>query len=255
MSWTWWRSCRLYVRQGLQCNQVDFPSSPDFQSVGIGFALSRRSSLIIVTAYRPPDSDSDHFVNYMDAVLSRLPRAAASNICLVGDFNAKHSSWLPSQTTDAAGARMFTFAVSNGLAQVVSDATYTTSSGKDVQLDLMFVNQPLLVQSCSTLAPVADHCPTLMRLSARNGLHRAWRKSYCTWDYQNADVDSLREALQRVDWSVLHSFSDPTEAVDVWSRLFHSLLMQYIPQKKVKTDPQGKPCVVQFVPPSPGSST
>ena len=80
-----------------------------------------------------------------------------------------------------------------------------------------------------------------MRLSARNGLHRAGRKSYCTWDYQNADFDSLREALQRVDWSVLHSFSDPTEAVDVWSRLFHSVLIQYIPQKKVKIDPQGKP--------------
>ena len=116
--------------------------------------------------------------------------------------------------------------MSNGLTQVVSDATYTTSSGKDVQLDLMFVNQPLLVQSCSTLAPVADPCPTLMRLSARNGLHRAGRKSYCTWDYQNADFDSLREALQRVDWSVLHSFSDPTEAVDEWSWLFHSVLIQ-----------------------------
>ena len=59
--------------------------------------------------------DSAKFVNYMDTVLSHLSKAASRNVCLAGDFNAKHSCWLPSQSTDLAGSRLFAFAASNGL--------------------------------------------------------------------------------------------------------------------------------------------
>ena len=103
------------------------------------------------------------------SALASLPRSTCRNICLVGDFNAKHENWLPSQVSDAAGLRLFAFGVSHGLAQVVSEPTFTTSTGREVQLDLMFVNQPSLVQSCTTLAPLADHRPTLLQLSCGGG--------------------------------------------------------------------------------------
>ena len=161
----------VYAREGLKYSLIDCPSSPNFQCV-VNFASSRRSSITVITTYRPPNSDSTQFVSYLESVLSHLPRTSARNICLVGDFNSKHNSWLSTQQTDAAGSKLFSFAVSNGLTQVVPGSTYTTVSGKEVLLDLMFVNQLLLVQPCSTLAPVADHCPTLLRLSSVVGLHR-----------------------------------------------------------------------------------
>ena len=106
----------VYVRQGLCCTPIGCPSSLNFQCVVVSVTQRYRSSpLTIITSYRPPDSDLAQFVNYMDTVLSHLSKAASRNICLAGDFNAKHSCWLPSQSTDLAGSRLFAFAASNGL--------------------------------------------------------------------------------------------------------------------------------------------
>ena len=95
----------VYVRYGVQSNHINCPSSSEFQCVGVNICSSR-SSVTVVTAYRPPDSDSKKFADYLDQVLAGLPRVASRNICLVGDFNAKHDSWLSSQTSDIAGHRV-----------------------------------------------------------------------------------------------------------------------------------------------------
>ena len=179
----------INVRHGVQSNHINCPSSSEFQCVGVNI-YSSRSSITVITAYRPPDSDSKKFADYLDQVLAGLPRVASRNICLVGDFNAKHDSWLSSQTSDIAGHRLFAFAISNGLVQVVSEPTFTTNSGKEVQLDLMFVNQPLLVQSCTTLTPLADHRPTLLQLSC-GGPQHARSNPYFARDYQHADYEGL----------------------------------------------------------------
>ena len=178
-------------------------------------------------------------MSYIYTVLSQLSKSASCNICLVGDFNAKHSCWLPSQSTDGAGDKLFAFATINGLTQVVSDSTYTTTSGKDVLLDLMFVNHPQFVQSCFTLAPVADHCPTVLCLST-TGLHRARPKVYHIWDFQQANLSGLRDALLKQDWSELYRCVDPSEAVTLWSRLLNTVLHQHIPLKRV-SNRRGRP--------------
>ena len=88
----------------------------------------------------------------------------------------------------------FAFAISNGLVQVVSEPTCTTNSGKEVQLDLMFVNQPLIVQSCTTLTPLPDHRPTLLQLSG-GGPQHARSNPYFASDSQHANYEGLPGCL------------------------------------------------------------
>ena len=62
-------------------------------------------------------------------------------------LNSKHSSWLPNQGITFAGTQLFNLTASFGLTQVVSDPTLTTNSGKDVLLDLIFVNDPTVLRN------------------------------------------------------------------------------------------------------------
>ena len=109
---------------------------------------SRRSPVTIIVAYCRPTPDLVSFVDYPDGVLNNLSPVAVRKVCLVGDFNAKRATRLPSQDTDAAGTRLHSYAAMNGLSQTVSEPTYSSMSGRNVLLDLMFTNQPDLVLSC-----------------------------------------------------------------------------------------------------------
>ena len=104
----------IFVRDGLTAVPVKCASSSTFECVSVAVYLSRRSSVSVLTAYRAPATDPVYFVDYLDDVFNNLSQTAARKICLVGDFNAKHSAWLSSQDTDIAGMRMFAFAATNG---------------------------------------------------------------------------------------------------------------------------------------------
>ena len=154
----------IYVRDGLTAMPVSCSSSSAFECASVSVFFSRRSAVTVITAYRPPSSNPDAFVDYLEGVVDSLSRVASRKVCIVGDFNAKHSAWLPSQDTDTAGLRMYAFTVTNGFTQLVTEPTYRTVSGNDVLLDLMLTNQLNNVEACHVLPAVSDHCPTLLTL-------------------------------------------------------------------------------------------
>ena len=232
----------VYVRDGLGASVINSVSSPLFECVVLSVTTSYRSTLTVITCYRPPESDVYQFVYFLDQILSQLPEKHCRNLCIVGDFNAKHSTWLPSQHSDLAGDELYNLALSHGLSQVVSESTYTTLSGKKVLLDLMFVNQPQLVKSCTVLPPLADHCPTHLTLfctrARMTSNTKKLTKAWC-WNHPSADYDGLREALSYVDWSVLQECNDASIAVSLWEKLLFSVVANFIPSKITVT--QSKP--------------
>ena len=229
----------IYARNGLHATAIKCAASPLFQCTGVSVTQSRRSPITISVTYRPPDSDADLFIDFMDLMLSQLPHKAARDVCLVGDFNAKHSRWLPSQPTDSAGVKVWNFAAFNGLYQVVNEPTYTSSSGQEVLLDLMFVHQVHNVKSVKVLSPVADHCPTVVTLAS--GVTQDRKISRSMRHYDSADFDALRQAFSNVNWSSLDQCTDVDSAVSHWYNLVESVLNQHVPVKKVCIRPCSKP--------------
>ena len=73
--------------------------------------------------------------------------------------------WLPEQTTDKVGLLLKQLARSQELTQVVREATFGVNTASPSLLDLIFINKPHLLKSCSTLPQIADHCPTTVKLS------------------------------------------------------------------------------------------
>ena len=158
----------------------------------------------MIICYRPPGNNVRGFIDFLDQVLTDLPANESHNLCLVGDFNSKHSSWLPSQDTTFAGTELFNLTASFGLTQVVSDPTFTTNSGKDVLLDLIFVNEPHHLKKCPTLPTVTDHSPTLLTLSFSNAREAAAKgHGDIMWNNHSADYEGLRQEFSRLDLNLL----------------------------------------------------
>ena len=109
---TWWWCC--HICQKWTClYQVSSPAV-NLECLTLKLCLPKRKSLVVVSIYKPPSENIESFLDSLDDVLSSLCKA---NLLLVGDFNAKHSSWYPAQETDTQGSAL------KMLRQLVKDPT------------------------------------------------------------------------------------------------------------------------------------
>ena len=81
----------IYVRSGISVVPVDFSS--ELEAVCVELRLSSRKALHVIAIYRPPKSDFEKFLDQFDIALTPLRKKALKSTCIVGDFNARCSSW------------------------------------------------------------------------------------------------------------------------------------------------------------------
>ena len=98
-------------------------------------------------------------------------------------------------------------------------------------LDLIFINKPQLLKSCSTLPQIADHCPTTVKLSL-SGPAPPKPQVFFTWDLENADFKSMKATLSDADWSPVTGCTDVDAAVDRWYSQVLSTAKLSIPRKR-----------------------
>ena len=156
-------SVAIYLRHRLSATHISL--SGTLEAVALRLFLGNRSMLDLICLYRPPDVDMSTFVLNLEDCLTAVQGASYRPLCLAGDFNAKHQSWWPGQSSTAEGSALASFALTSGLVEVVDCPTYGFHSKQPSQFDLAFVNALGLVNDVQILAPIADHCPPLIQLS------------------------------------------------------------------------------------------
>ena len=168
----------IYVKNGISATTVKFHDK--LESACIKISSSKRKHAYIVTIYRPPKVNPTDFITHLQSGIDNLTTSASSSICILGDFNAKHSSWWNGQNTDEAGKTLFDFASVNGLTQLVAGATRCPHLSSAAQLDLIFVNDISRVNSCQVLPQLSDHCPTLLSFACaqQHQQHCAFNRSF-----------------------------------------------------------------------------
>ena len=65
-------------------------------------ADSSRGKIAVASIYRPPRADVHQFSEELEVCITAA-RKNYENILLLGDFNATHSSWIPTNKTDSMG--------------------------------------------------------------------------------------------------------------------------------------------------------
>lgn len=231
-----------YIKEGLSVTPILLPPhlNNSIECLCLKVHLTRRTKVNVVVTYRPPGSKADSYFMQLDAITDFIQKNNHTALCIVGDFNAKVSKWLSSQATDSAGKLAQFLAASHNLTQVVTEPTYGLTSTSPSLLDLIFINKPHLVRSCTVLPPIADHCPTVVHLQLL-GAAKLKPSRRSTWDFEHADLCGLRSQLSSMDWSPLSASGDVNSAVALWSSTLLSCAQKFIPMKHQCVRPRSKP--------------
>ena len=116
--------------------------------------------------------------------------------------------------------------IDHGLSQLVEgpDPTRILDNSDPSQVDLMFINNFSIVNSCDVLPPVADHCPTILHLQVCS----ASRQSGCS-SKRRADIDfkGLNTYLSMIDWSPVLRSNDVNTALSSLELMLTSALDQF----------------------------
>ncbi|KAI8494429.1 DmX-like protein 1 [Branchiostoma belcheri] len=108
---------------------------------------------------------------------------------ILGDFNAKNSKWLASNTTDNTGRQLENLFLNHGLEQVLHELT----RGGNLP-DLIGTSHPAKCYQTGTLAPLgdSDHLITAAALTIQASQHSGKR---LVWLYDKADIEALHQDI------------------------------------------------------------
>ena len=178
-------------------------------------------------------------MNFLESFDLLISPHLHTNVCVAGDFHAKHSFWYNGKATDVAGENLKQFSDCHDLLQVVRNPSNSTAEQKSSLLDLIFVNQPSFVVSSSVLSSLADHCPVEVRFSLKKS---RLPKPYISqrFVYSEADIDGLHTALAGTDWNGLLCGS-VCEATTAWTETFLDVCKRFVPLRGVRVDQTSKP--------------
>ena len=186
-------------------NSVRWVPRPDLriwpESVWIEVKLRSFQSLIIGCVYRPPDSDVGVLAQALESTINSLD-LNRSHLVVVGDFNAKCPSWLPSDNYNPAGQILEPVLLQLGLHQLVTTSTHLSSDGGlGSLLDLVLTSTPSIVSNVSTTPPLgsSDHLAVLCLLNiaadrVSQGVSRR------IWSFDRADFNQLNKILNEAAW-------------------------------------------------------
>ena len=200
------------------------------------FKLKYDRSILIVNAYRPPNSVE--FVTSFSGLLKSLPLSRYFTVIVMGDFNFPNIQWVDgSGFTNSSTGEDFMFTnllLDCYLFQLVEHPT----RGNNI-LDLVITNTPTFIQSNILTGPQwsdsglpSDHYPVVFDFAVHVRLkdHPAIQR----FDFKKADFASLNQALMLIPLSNgidnVSSTGDFDSLWDSWNDLVFAALNTYVPK-------------------------
>ena len=182
--------------------------------------------------YRPPSSSSFIF-DTLCVYLESLSVPQYSNFISLGDFNVNFCNHSNRPLFSKLESLSHTFAFQ----QIVSEPTHVHHNGCTSLIDLVFVYNPILINSCEVIPPLcnSDHNGIFIECSWRSSSRHNcenYSKGRIVWNYSQADWERASLLIESFDWSSLLS-EDINEAWCSWCKQFMVIMEKCIPKKKL----------------------
>ena len=224
----------LYVSDALQCKRLNVSNCEDLELLSI-IVHSEYSKACVSLFYRPPGSAVNLFAS-LATYLEKINLSDFSCFILLGDFNVDYSN--PSYPLFN---KLNHIACSFGLEQIITEPTHIHHNHSYSIIDLVFVSNPLLVNSCSIIPPLSssDHNGILINMRWRSSANYNCpnnSKGRTIWLYDHADWNKAIELIDNCNWESLQR-QDVSETWLTWCERFISIMEKCIPRK---TLPQRK---------------
>ncbi|XP_026330604.1 uncharacterized protein LOC113238097 [Hyposmocoma kahamanoa] len=122
----------------------------------LSFVSAAWGGILVFGVYFSPNRPLSEFEVFLDRLRTAVGRASSGSVVVLGDFNAKHTSW-GSPATDGRGEAVETWAAQCGLVVLNRGSTNTCVRGQGGSIvDLTFAS-PALASRVSDWRVVEDH--------------------------------------------------------------------------------------------------
>ena len=114
----------------------------------------------IAVMYRPPSQSSIEFESFLSGfedMLSSVLFSKSQFTVILGDFNARSSTWWSNDITNVNGTLIDSLTTTNGFKQLISDTTHIIPQSMSC-IDLIFTDQPNYIIDCGTHPSLNKNC-------------------------------------------------------------------------------------------------
>ena len=168
-------------------------------------------------------------------------------LTVLGDLNAKHSSWQPDGPGNTAGTKFFELLLDFGLTQCVQSPTRFSRDGTSCSvIDLYSTNRADLLTNIDISDPVSDHCMVTvarLELNAQRALPSSGLGPMkVIYDFKNVDWHKINKDLMNAPLlQAIQGTQDVECALAVWESIVTETLLRHIPIRQAQEKPNKKP--------------
>ena len=205
---------------------------------------------MIVSLYCSPSQTSEdfdsfltNFENLIDTIFCNDPFL----VLILGDFNAKLSSWSSNDIDTLEGISINDLTTSYGLTQLISDPTHILPNSSSC-IDLIFCNQTNIVTNCGVLPSLHPNCHhqiTFANLNFNVCIPPPYER--LIWHYNKSDIESIKKALDLVNWDFLFQNVGVNEQVDIFNITLLNIFKNYTPNENIIIDEIDPPWIKKSI--------
>ena len=166
---------------------------------------------------------------------------------VLGDFNAKSTTWCDKDTTTFEGTRIEALTALYGLHQIISEPTHILPNSTSC-IDLIFSDQPNLIVDSGvhpSLHPNCHHQITFCKLNLKIFYPPPYKR--LVWNYKKANIDCIERAIRAVHWEHLFLNKSVHEQVMILNDTLLNIFSNFVPNKLITIDDKDPPWMTEEI--------
>ena len=233
----------IYYKHSLALKLVDIC----YLKECINFEISSGGKLCnFISLYRSPSQSLDAFEKFADNFEPNLEKVTNKNpylIVILGDFNAKLSSWYKHDTTTYEGSKIDAITSQFGLKQLIQEPTHILTDSLSC-IDLIFTSQPNLIMESGVHSSLHQNCHHQI-IHAKINLKVFYTPPYEReiWHYQRANVDLIQRTIEQFSWKKSFRNLNINEIVFLFNKTIKNIFSNFIPHETVTCEDRDPPWI------------
>ena len=204
----------------------------------------------ISVVYRSPSQNNIEFKNFLSDFEELLSKTVSSNslfTLILGDFNARSSSWWKEDRTTTEGSQLEALTSLHNFYQLISEPTHILPNS-NFCIDLIFTDQLNLVVNCGTHSSLNSKCHHQITHCKLN-LIIEYPPPYerLVWDYKKANIENIKKSLESVNWETLFDNKSVNTQVCIFNETIMNIFSNFVPSKLVTFDDSDPPWMNDFI--------
>ena len=175
----------------------------------------------------------------LDAITDNNPFLVA----VIGDFNARLSSWCINDKSNYEGTKIDCLATEYDLKQVINETTHLLENSSSC-IDLIFTSQPNLVMDAGVHLSLHANCHHQIVYAKFNlKIHYPPPYEREVWHFHKADINLIRRAMNEFNWERAFFNLDINEMVSVCNTTIKNIMANFIPHETIICDDRDPPWI------------